>query len=635
MNRTFITVILLSALFLFGMVATAFGEANWISLNGSTSPQKPTAVVLSSNANETIVKITSAGFWSENVLEDGVTYQALQFPGYAGTLDIGKANMPVVSELIGIPGSAKVSVSIVDRKEVTLPGYNVYPFQTPLRETEKRVSFDIDKAFYSQNALFPEQQASVGEPAIWRDLRVANLQVSPIRYNPATSELKACTEITVRLEYSGVSSVNNKAPLKRAITDSYDRMYRQAILNYPHLNLEFEAEVDAAYDYLIIAADAYVSNMTPFVNWKNTEGLATSIVPISTIGANYTSIKNYINTEYNTNGISYVLLVGNESDIPAYTGYGFFSDYYYSLLDGSDDYADIAIGRFCVDNATHVDNMVNKSITFGSTPPSGDWLEKSLLIANLEEAPDKYQGCKEEIRTAAEIPGNNYSVLYPNFTTCYGASFAKGGEEASNADVINYFSEGFRLINYRGHGDDDIWWNWNVYGEHFDIADVNAINNGQLTPIVFSIACLNNNLLSSSITIGEAFTQGDDASVAYLGASDPSYTTPNHDYDKALYATIFDEGINAIGDASNEASVRVIGLWGSYGIINARMYLWLGDPSLGVIYGGETGPDAPNLVSPDDGAAFDPPATPVLDWDDVATAVSYHVMIDDNSNFSS
>jgi len=636
MHRTFLSIILTLSLLVMGLAATASGEPNWVSFNGTTGPEKPVATVLTSNESETVVKFTISGFWSEEILEDNVTYQALRFPGYAGTLDIGNPHMPLISELVGVPGSANVSVSVVDYKEVILPGYNVYPFQTPLRETEKRTTFDINQSTYHRNAFYPDWTVTTGTPSIWRDFRVVNLQVCPFACNPATGDLRAYTEVTVKLQYTGTSDVNVKEPLKRPVSATYDRMYSGSVLNYEYLDKgENIPTVDAAYDYLIIADDAYMTNMASFVTYKNGAGLATSIVPVSSVGTTYTAIKNYIANEYNANGISYVLLVGDEADIPGYTGYGFFSDYYYSLLEGSDEYADIAIGRFCVKNATQVDNMVNKSITFESSPPAGDWLTKSLLIANWELAPGKYQACKEEIRTASFLPGSTYDVLYPDFTTCYGASFANGGDQASNQDVINYIEEGFRLVNYRGHGDVQIWWYWNVYGEDFDINDVAAIDNGQLTPVIFSIACLNGNLASGLQTLGEAFTVTDDAAVAMLCASDPSYTTPNHDYDKQLYAVVFDEGINAIGDASNEASVRVIGLWGSYGITNARMYLWLGDPSLQMIYGGSVGPPPPNLVAPDDGAYFDPPAVVLLDWDDAPGATSYWVQIDDNADFSS
>ncbi|UCG61032.1 MAG: T9SS type A sorting domain-containing protein [Candidatus Zixiibacteriota bacterium] len=641
MNRTLKSAILLLTLFVLGTVATAFADSNWVPLNGANGAQKPSAVVLTSNESETVIRFSVYGFWSREVVEDGVTYQALKFPGYATILDIGKPALPVISEMVGIPGSANVSVSVIDYKEQVLSGYNVYPFQTPLLETQEREQFDIDRALYQQDAFYPTVQATTGEPGIWRDLRIVNLRVSPLTFNPVTGEIKAFSEITVRLEYTGTSDVNVKSAPAHPVPKNYDRMYEKAVLNYSDIradlreNVSFDGDMDAPYDYLIIAEDAYISNMQPFVDWKISQGLATNIVPVSTVGTTVTAVKNYIASEYNASGISYVLFVGDEGDIPGYTGYGFFSDYYYSLLEGNDDYADIAIGRFCVTRSDQLDNMVSKTVTYEYSPPAGDWLTKSLLVANWEYAPDKYQLCSEQIRLATDLPDSNYSILYPDFTTAYGAAFEDGGDEASNADVVNYINEGFRLVNYRGHGDNTIWWYWNVYGEHFEISDANAINNGQFTPVVLGIACYTGNLAYNGTTLAEAFTQGDDAAVAYLGATDPSYTYPNHDYDKQIYAAIFDEGVNAIGDATNESTVRTIALWGSLGITNARMYLWLGDPSLQLIWNGPFGPPPPVLLSPDDGAYFDDPAQVLLDWDDVVEAVSYHVQIDDNADFSS
>lgn len=641
MNRTFQSVVILSVLIIFGTMATASGAADWVPINGAASPEKPSTVVLSSNQNETIIKFRTAGFWVENVIEDGVAYQKLSFPAYATTLEVGKPELPVISELVGIPADGNVSVRVLNYKEVTLSGYNVYPFQTPLKETEKRVSFDIDQDFYRLSALYPDQAAGVGEPGIWRDLRVINLKVNPLRYNAATGEIKACSEITVRLDYTGTGGKNVKTAPARPVKANYDRMYAGTVINYSHMNLGVDdgapviGESEGAYDYLIIAEDDYVSHMTPLIDWKVSQGLAINIVPVSQVGSDYTTIKDYIANEYAVNGISYVLLVGDDSDIPAYMGYEFFSDYYYTLLEGSDDYADIAIGRFSVANPTEVDNMVSKTVVFESNPPGGDWLIKSLLVANWEEAPYKYQECKEQIRTALELPGQTYDILYPEFTTAYGAAFADGGDEASNADVVNYFNEGFRLVNYRGHGDETRWQYWNLYGEYFRISDVDQIDNGQMTPVVFSIACNNNNIDYGGTTIGEAFTRGDDAAVAYLGATSPSYTYPNHDYDKQLYTVVFDEGINAAADASNEASVRTIALWGDLGITNARMYIWLGDPTLQIISPFDPGAPAPALLSPADGAYFDPPAQVLLDWDDSEGAVSYDVQVDDDADFSS
>jgi len=146
--------------------------------------------------------------------------------------------------------------------------------------------------------------------------------------------------------------------------------------------------------------------------------------------------------------------------------------------------------------------------------------------------------------------------------------------------VVADINTGQMIVNYRGHGSETAWTTWNTASENFNAVDVALINNGAMTPVVFSICCLNNRLDWATDCLGETFTKPADASVAFLGASQPSWTNPNHTYDKQLYGTIFDEGTEHIGNASNTAAVRII-LWhDNLGEDNAKMYLWLGDPSL-------------------------------------------------------
>jgi gingipain R len=577
----------------------ASAEATWIAIDGSSPPGQPTATIISSDETATVIEFTIPGFYTEDITEGAETYQQLSFPGHYTTLEVGKPQLPAITELVAVPGLANVSVVVSGYTETTLSGYNVYPFQTPLLEDDSPVAFDYDNTTYTTGAYYPGISAENSLPGIWRDIRVVRLRVYPIKHNPVTDDLNAYSTITVTLQYSGTDGPNPLAGSDNPISESHDQMYQSSILNYENVSYApggkdgTSQACDGDYDFLIIAADNYVDNMTPFINWKNSTGLSTQIVNLTTTGNTVTSIKNYISQEYTNNNISYVLFIGNESQIPGYTGYGHFSDYYYSLLAGSDDYPDIALGRFCVFSDADVDNMVAKSVMYEQNPPAGDWLEKSLLVANYELAPGKYQECKEQIRTAYETASGSYSVLYPDFTTAYGASFANGGDEATNADVIAYIDAGQRVVNYRGHGSGNIWWNWNIFGEHFGETQVNALNNGDKTPVVFSIACNNNQLDQAAPCLGELFTLSDDGAAAFLGASRASYTIPNHTYDKQLYSAVYDEGINAVGNASNVAAIRTIDIHSSLGLYNARIYLWLGDPSLNVIYS----PSGPQVIN--------------------------------------
>jgi len=631
----------------------AFGSAvvaqpGWVSLDGSQDVSKPAATVINSDESETVIRFRISGFLSEDIDVGGMTFQTLRLPGHFTTMEIGKAQLPEISEFVAIPDGARVRVTVVDYNEETLSGFRVYPFQKLLYEAEDQPPFEIDERFYQRNTFLPEITGRADEPSVWRHIRVTNLTVSPFRYNPATAQLKVCTDITVKLEYTGTESNNGKALAGRAVTSAYDKMYRRSVLNYDWLSLTVEEDgskqpiTHEGYDYLIISADRYIGNLAAFVAWKNSLGISTKVVPVSQIGADTLAIKEFVLGEYSTDNIQYLLFVGNEDDIPGYEGYTvidhgdtIFSDYYYSLLDGKDDLAEIAVGRFSVEDAVQLDNMVQKSIVYEYNPSKGDWLESVLLVANAQEAPLKYQECKEQIRTAEFLPGHIYEVLTPNFITAYGAAESRGGNRASNADVIAAINNGQRVVNYRGHGATDYWSYWNVWTECFTNADVDQLHNGDRTPVVFSIACWNNNLRSETPCLGEAFTCGDDAAVAFLSATVPSRTDINHEYDKNIFALIFNDGVNAIGDVTNEATIHLIRQYHDYAVQNARSYLWLGDPSLNVIFYGDPGPDEPALAHPDDGINLEAPAQPMLDWNEVAAATSYEVVIADTHDFTS
>ena len=107
---------------------------------------------------------------------------------------------------------------------------------------------------------------------------------------------------------------------------------------------------------------------------------------------------------------------------------------------------------------------------------------------------------------------------------------------------------------------------------------MSALSNGNKTPIVFNIACLNHYLLVDCL--GEAFmNKYPGGAVASLGATNPSYTIPNHDYDKELFRQFTLYGEYRIGWMSNAAATHIIDIHGDMGIDNAQMFLWLGDPA--------------------------------------------------------
>ena len=102
-------------------------------------------------------------------------------------------------------------------------------------------------------------------------------------------------------------------------------------------------------------------------------------------------------------------------------------------------------------------------------------------------------------------------------------------DEATNADVNSYINSGVGVVNYRGHGNDYYWGGedfmgnpspWNINNEIYTTEEARDLTNGNKTPIVFSIACLNANLEYSYECLAEAFTKADYGATAILEQPD-------------------------------------------------------------------------------------------------------------------
>ncbi|MCK4662160.1 MAG: right-handed parallel beta-helix repeat-containing protein [Bacteroidales bacterium] len=555
----------------------------WIPINGNNTPEKPEVTVISSDEHETIIHVSIKGFYKEDIVVDGITYQKLKFPGYFTTQTIGKPALPVITEMIGIPNDKNVNIFVINSKKIEILNYYVYPFQTPLLENEEPLRFDIDEKFYLSGSYFPEISTKVTSPMIWRNIRNVNIAIMPVRNNPATGSLQILSEFIIKIEYSGKSNINVLSSEPKYISTEYEKMYKSLVLNYDYLSLNKKiSKAYSDYEYLIITVDNYADKFDDFIKHKHHKGLKTKLVTISETGNTCNNIKQYISNEYYEHEIEYVLLVGDYYDIPQYD-WTYDSDYWYGCMDSKDYHAEISIGRFSVNNNEELNNIINKSIKYENNPPLDNWVKKSLLIAHKQLAPNKYQACKERIRTAVNTNSGTYSIMYPDpdFDKAYGAHPAQGGNDATNQTIIDAINEGRGVVNYRGHGNPNGWLScWSYEGNAFDYDETTSLTNGDYTPIIFSIACRTGYIEGDCHA--ETFTNMEQGAVAYFGATVNTPTSVNHTLDEQLYNQAFDLGFLNISLTATKAKIATLIEHDYYptAILDAKAYFWCGDPSL-------------------------------------------------------
>ena len=162
---------------------------------------------------------------------------------------------------------------------------------------------------------------------------------------------------------------------------------------------------------------------------------------------------NYVPT-YQTYSSTVANSLGEQTEYPM--------DDYYSRVSGSDKYADLAVGRLCVQSTTDADNAVDKIVSYETSEDKGDWRNRITLVADDGPAgtgvdDTSTHTSQSETLTNSIIPdyidkNKIYLVAYP--TTYIGVGRRK---PAVNEAIINAINNGTLVLNYVGHGAPKFW----------------------------------------------------------------------------------------------------------------------------------------------------------------------------------
>ena len=571
--------------FLMSFVMFTFAQKSWVDFT-SSNPQLPVVQIEQQDASKLVLDISVPGMFVTNVTEEGTNFQLIELSELNTQQEVGMPQLPMINEVIGIPVEKLARFNIIEMTSIKLSDYTIYPFQTPSVDVQggKSEQFVINNEFYNSDKSFPSENVVLAKPGIWRDVKVSGFHFTPFTYNPSTKELEVITSLKVEIEFYGTDS-ENLFTRSKEITPKFYNMYEKAISNFNSLGYTVTTRDNTDIKYLIITNTEAVDAIQPLSEWKNQQGYKVEVRTMEPGFNTPQNFKDYVTELYDNGGLEYILMVGDaypnggngggSNDVPMYwwapSGEdGSYSDSWYTMMDGPDDhYADIAIGRFVYDNMGELELQIQKTMDYYLNPDaSTNWAENVLLIAHEQLYPGKYTACKEEIRNF------NYALQNPIFTQCY------GGAGASNNDIVNWVnSHSGGYFNYRGHGSATAFTGWN--GSNFTASNVNQFTNNDRLFVCTDVCCDNMDIVAhSGNCLCESFMKSPVAAVAINGAIIPSYTIPNHDYDKEMYKAVFEEGIFNIGYVTNFANVTVLNVHGTIGRSNVRTYLWLGDASI-------------------------------------------------------
>ncbi len=437
---------------------------------------------------------------------DGTLYSIIKFNASVFTQQKGFARLPIVSTAVQLPPQKDMAFEIVhsEFQEINLE-YPLLPSRGVIYRNQNPddIPYEIDPASIT-DSWYPGVLAENSQPFIIRDVRGSRIEFSPFQYNALQQKLRIYSKITVRLHETDNPPEN---PLTRETGQHLletQGMYNSIFVN--SADAESALPVALHGDILVITTSRDEDAIQPYIDWKREKGFNVSKQVVET----GTLVKDLIQQEYDANpNLLYVQLVGDWADVKSELGTSsnLPMDPDLGCVSGSDNFPDIAIGRISANSAADVTLQVNKIINYEKNPASGNnWLTTATGIASDQGPGDDNEKDYEH----EDVIWNDKldPFTYDSYNAIYDPS-------ASSADVSTAVNNGTGIINYTGHGSST---SWGTTG--FSNNDVNNLTNGEMLPIIFSVACNNGEFNLSSDCFAEAWVKKENGgAVMFLGST--------------------------------------------------------------------------------------------------------------------
>ncbi|MDZ4752503.1 MAG: C25 family cysteine peptidase [Flavobacteriales bacterium] len=373
---------------------------------------------------------------------------------------------------------------------------------------------------YNQDAFFPGNLVSLGEAYVQRQYRGQSLYFYPVQYNPVTKVLRHYTAIevvVVPIDTPGANPLPATVPNRTNAV--MDELYKSRFINYNEHSARYDV-VGELGNMLVITDAEYQEEIAPWVTWKKEKGISTEVVDVSTIGG-ISGISAFIEDYYNENGVTYVVLVGDEDQIPTLlvnnSGGQGYCDACYSYVSGNDSYGEFFLGRLLVHTDDELVVFIDKILEYEKNPYiATDWFSIGVGIGSNEGAgigDDGEEDWQHANETKEDLLSFTYTSVWELYESTHTTSSPTGGETAdeagnpSSSDLSDIINNGCSLINYTGHGNHSI-----ISTTGFTNASINGLTNYNKYPYFIIVGCCVGDFdddSGSGDTFGEAWIKAD------------------------------------------------------------------------------------------------------------------------------
>jgi len=446
---------------------------------------------------------------------------------------------------------------------------------------------------YSWTVPLFDFQAELLSEGLLQGERIAAIALRPIRYVPAQGKIEVAENMVLTIEYEQDFTYDGGSVRLSAGQSAGLRQRLRGLVENPELAsalTTFSAPAPDEYRHVIVTPASLVSSFQPLADWNTSLGDRDTVVSLESIDAGFSGrdltekIRNFVSYAHEEWGLEYLLLGGDAQLVPTRDCWvvqsGWWphpydtipTDMYFGALNGDWDadgddvfgemndnpdlYAEVAVGRACVDNADQVELFVDKVKAYQENPPEG-FADKLMLPAEILWTNPYYPGnaTNNSIANLAH-PATRIARMYETQGTL------------SRSAVEDSLNEGVGLVHHIAHG--------NVIGIScanglFITTHASNLTNAGKTPVYVSIACLVGAFdYNSPDCLVEAFQNAEEGgTVAWVGNSrygwgTPPVRGPSEDLDVSFFETLYDKANPEAGLTLIAAKDDNAGYWGSY-----------------------------------------------------------------------
>lgn len=498
---------------------------------------------ISDGDNYTDVTYTFEGAFIQDIENENRIFQTLRMNDATILQEKGNPELPVYTDFITV-GTKDANVEIINIEYADFEDFNIIPSKGKLTvfqaDTAKYLTFSDT---YKQDALYPSNNINLTNIRSYRSKLFAVVELYPILYNPGSKKIRCCKSITYRV--------------------SFKRDETQSVVPPPQRKPGYKS---SNADYLIVTTSEFLPAVTKFKNWKTMQGYKCDVISPN-VWKDSSYVKKAIDSVYNINpDIEYLLIVGDQEDVPGYrykvpddinNYYGLYAtDLQYTWMpdkDTSDFTADVTRGRISVDSLSEAYTVLDKIIHYEMNPVENDDFYNRALHCSYFQTEDhikenqNFITISESIRNQMLGWGKDVTRVYytesdnnPQFfinddplpSELQGYSDRWKGNAT---DIHNHIQEGCFYVFHSDHGGYDGWGD-----PHFTNGDADKLNNGDLLPFFFSNNCLSGGFQCPKESFTEHLMRNKNGgAVGAIASTSISYTNPSNKLVAAMFELLF------------------------------------------------------------------------------------------------